>query len=53
MYNIKVEGGGTKEDIAQALTLIAAQLRNDTPDEDLLGAQFNDCTLEVTRFTKY
>lgn len=52
-YQIKISGGGTKEDIAKALRLIADALYHETSmghgmnlaDEMIDGAEWEDCTL--------
>lgn len=41
---VKITGGGTREDIAHGLELIAKAIRN-TPIEDLDGSEWEDCTL--------
>lgn len=56
-YTIKIIGGGTREDIAEALRLIASAMdgKGDHPsqsDEDINGAQWNDCALQTEVFEK-
>ena len=41
---IKITGGGSREDISSALSLIAKSIL-DTPIEDIDGSEWEDCTL--------
>ena len=41
---IKITGGGTREDISKALTLVAKGILS-TPIEELDGSEWEDCTL--------
>ena len=41
---IKITGGGTRKEIAKALSLISKSIKN-TPVEDLDGSEWEDCTL--------
>jgi len=42
--NIKITGGGSRDDIAKALVTIAREII-ETPIEDLDGCEWEDCTL--------
>lgn len=44
ILNIKITGGGTREDISKALALISKSIL-ETPIEDLDGSEWEDCTL--------
>jgi len=43
-FNIKITGGGTREDISKALAQISEQIKS-WPVEDLDGCEWEDCTL--------
>ena len=41
---VKITGGGTREEVSKALTLVAKQILT-WPIEDLDGCEWEDCTL--------
>lgn len=52
VYELKIEGGGTREEMAKALRLIATALDGrgkypQQPDENIEGGEWNDCTLRT------
>lgn len=60
-YNIKITGGGSRQDIAKALRVIADALHHETSmghgmnlsDDMIDGAEWEDCTLmtEISKTT--
>ena len=44
---INIEGGGSREEISKALTLMAASIMF-TPINEIDGSEWNDCTLRST-----
>jgi hypothetical protein len=55
VYDIKIIGGGTREEMAEALRLIATALdgKGEYPsqsDENIDGAEWNDCHLQTDTF---